>query len=165
MPAASPDQLAETLTSETLHVGYNAESQAIGESQPTVLTSPSSTVSRVRQTPAAPVVPLTETIPVAGGQQLHQFATMNQLMTGLGLWTGQAEPTGMQQASNTSQNPATECRCLQLTRKVLFTRLLHLLGTIWGHRFNRSGQAIKCHLHLPQPIHWLPRHSIPCYHH
>ena len=107
MPAASPDQLAETLTSDTLHLAYIAESPAVGESQPAVLTSPCSAVSRVRQTPAT-VVPLTETenpIPIAGGQQLQQFATMNQLVTGLGLWTGQAGPTGMQQASSASHNP------------------------------------------------------------
>ena len=109
MPAAGPDQLAETLTSDTLRLGYIAESPAVGESQPAVLTSPCSTVSRVRQTPAT-VVPLTEMenpIPIEGGQQLQQFATMNQLVTGLGLWTGQAGPTGMQQASSASQNPET----------------------------------------------------------
>ena len=34
MPAASPDLLAETLTSDTLRLGYIAEPPAIGESQP-----------------------------------------------------------------------------------------------------------------------------------
>ena len=58
MPAASPDQLAETLASNTLRLGYIAESPAVGENQPAVLTSPCSAVSRVRQTPAT-VVPLT----------------------------------------------------------------------------------------------------------